>query len=443
MRLAVWTPLPPSSSGVADYAAEQVAGLSRRFDLTVVVEDPRAVDLAGIPTARVVGAGEPPDVDLDLYHLGNSPPHAFVYRAALARPGVLLLHDFGLHQLVLGETVERGDRGAYLREMRRAHGETGTFVARQVARGLGGAVLPFLFPLSERVLERSLAVVALTREIAARAALRLNERPVLHLTHHLALPLDPPPSREEARRALGLPLHAPIVTAPGLVTAAKRIDVLMEVAARLRASHPALRLVVAGEPERGVPLDDWARASGLGASLVLTGRLALPDFVRHLAAADLVVALRFPSQGEMSGAVVRALGVGRATLVTAGTPSADEFPEGCVVPVDPGRTEAAHLEALLGRLLGDRALREAIERLARAHVRRHHSLEATADRLAGFLEDVHARGADLSADVRRREVAEGTLRAFLRDEVRWAARDLGLADVPTELEGLLDDFAAR
>lgn len=424
MRLAVWTPLPPSSTGVADYAAEQLSGLAGHFDLAVIGDEP----------------GARPDADLDLYQIGNSPPHAFAYRAALARPGVVVLHDFGLHQLVLGETVERGDRDAYLRQMRRAHGETGTFVGRQVARALGGGVLPFLFPLSDRLLERSLAVVALTRQIADRAAGRLRERPVLHLPHHLALPFDPPPTREEARRALGLPLEAPIVTAPGLVTRSKRIDVVMRVAARLRAAHPALRLVMAGEAERGVPLDAWTRASGLGDALVLTGRLELPDFVRHLAAADVVVALRFPSQGEMSGAVVRALGLGRATLVTAGTPSADEFPEGCVVPVDPGATEGAQLEALLARLLGDRALRDAIERLAREHVRRHHALDATVETLARFLEDVHARAEGLRADVGRREAAEGTLHAYLRDEVRWAARDLGLPDVPPEVESVLDDL---
>ena len=437
MRLAVWTPLPPSPSGVADYAAEQLPGLARRFDLVAVVEDPAAVDLPRTAGVRLVAAAERVEADLDLYQLGNSAAHAFVYRAALARPGVLLLHDFGLHQLVLGETVEKGDRDAYLREMRRAHGATGSFVGRQVAQALGGGLLPALFPLSDRVLEGSLAVVGLTRQVVSRAALRLRGRPALHLPHHVWLPFDPPPSREEARRALGLPTDAAIVTAPGLATACKRLDVLFQVAARLRAAHPSLRLVLAGDQEPGVPIADWARAAGLGDALVLTGRLGLPDFVRHLAAADVVVALRFPSQGEMSGAVVRALAVGRPTLVTAGTPSDEEFPEGCVVPVDPGMAEASQLEALLRRLLGDAPLRETIGRLAREHVRREHALDTTVARLAVFLEQVHARHGALRAEIEARHVAEGTLHAYLTDEVRWAAKDLGLTDVPQEIDAVL------
>ena len=121
-----------------------------------------------------------PEADLELYHLGNSPAHAWVYRAACARPGVAVLHDWSLHHLVLCETVERGDVGGYLREMRRAHGETGTFVGRQVARALGGELLPALFPLNDRVLEGSLAVVGLTDYVRSRAARRLPGRPVLH-----------------------------------------------------------------------------------------------------------------------------------------------------------------------------------------------------------------------------------------------------------------------
>jgi hypothetical protein len=151
-ELAVWSPLPPSPSGIADYAAEQLPALARHVELHAVVPDPRAVDpsLAQRVPLRVP---ESSAADLDLYQIGNSPAHAYAYRAALARPGVVLLHDVSLHHLVLAETVERGDGAAYLREMRRSHGERGAFVGRQVARALGGDLLPALFPLNDRALE--------------------------------------------------------------------------------------------------------------------------------------------------------------------------------------------------------------------------------------------------------------------------------------------------
>jgi glycosyltransferase involved in cell wall biosynthesis len=439
MKLAIWSPLPPSPSGIADYVAEQLPELARRFDVQAVVEEPGTVDPQVAPAMPRRRAGEAEQADLDLYHLGNSPAHAYVYRAARARPGVVVLHDYALHDLVLAETVARGDRTAYLQEMRRSHGAEGTFVGRQVARGLGGDLLPALYPLNDRILDSALAVVGLTQFVASRAAGRVRG-PVLHLPHHLSLPLDPLPSREQARRTLGLPADALIVTAPGLATRSKRLQTVVSVAGRLRARHPSLRLVVAGGQEASVPLGEWARAAGLADALVVTGRLALPDLVRHLVAADVVSTLRFPSRGEMSGALVRALGVGRPALVTAGTPAAEDFPEGCVVPIDPGPAEAAHLEAVLSRLLGDARLRERIGALAGAHVQAHHGLAATVTRLGDFLEDVRGRKAALAAEIERRRIPEGTLAAYLGDEVRWVARDLGLPDTPPEVDGVLEDL---
>jgi glycosyltransferase involved in cell wall biosynthesis len=443
MKLNVWSPLPPSPSGIADYVAEALPLLARRFEVTAIVEDPAAVSPALAASVPLRAPAFAPSADLDLYEIGNSPSHAFVYHAALARPGVVVLHEWSLHHLVLKETVERGDVAAYLREMRRAHGEAGTFVGRQVARALGGSMLPALFPVNDRLLEQSLGVVALTGFVSTRAARRLPGRPVLHLPHHLSLPLHPLPSRSEARRALGLPEDALLVTAPGLATASKGLDAAVRAVARLRERYPALLLVVAGDQDPRLPLRDLAAASGVGDRLILTGRLDLPDFVRHLCAADLVLSLRFPTHGEISGALVRALGVGRPVLVTAGTPSGDEFPDGVVVPVDPGPTQEDELVALFDRLLSDPGLRDRISALARDHVREHHDLARTTLALGRFLEDVRARRTELLSVLAADRAEEGTLLGYLMEEVRWGARDLGLPGAPLDLLPLLEGLLGR
>lgn len=424
MRLAVWSPLPPSLSGIADYVAEQLPFLARHADLVLVAEEPGATI----------------DADLHLYHLGNSPAHGYVYRAALRRPGVLFLHDANLHHLVLHETVERGDTAGYLREMRRAHGEMGTFVARQVARALGGELLPALFPLSERVLEGSLAVVGLTRRVCSVAARRLPNRPILQLPHHAFLPEGPVPSREEARRALGLGASDFVVTAPGLATAAKRLDAAVRVAGRLLLKDASLRLVIAGEVDPRLPLGEWAREAGLGDRLVVTGRVSLEDFVGHLAAADVVLALRFPSHGEMSGALVRALAVGRPVLVSSGSTAAVELPEGIVAPVDPGPGEEPQLQALLERLREDRPLRDSLSALAREHARKHLDPAETVSRLARFLVQVLDQKTALEAAVAAERSPESGLLGYMVDEVRGAARELGLAGAHVPLTPLLREL---
>jgi glycosyltransferase involved in cell wall biosynthesis len=281
--------------------------------------------------------------------------------------------------------------------------------------------------------------VALTRFVAERARPRLATRPVLHLPHHLALPLTPWPSRREARGALGLPEDAPLVTAPGLATSSKRLDVALRAVLRLRRELPELRLVVAGGVDAELPLAAWA-ASDSGA-LVVAGRLRLDDFLRHLVAADVVLALRFPTHGEISGALVRSLGAGRPALVTAGTPAADEFPEGVVMPVDPDRAEEEELVALLRVLIADVALRERIGARARAHLLEHHDLRSCTLRLADFLADVGSRRESLATAVRLDVEGDQGLFAHLVEEVRFAAHELGLAQLPPGIEEHLRSLA--
>jgi hypothetical protein len=381
VRLRVWGPEPQES---APYLAEILPSLWRHAEIREAADE---------------GA------DLDLYPIGNGPAFARPYQAALRRPGVVILQDWNLHALVRGETRGRGGVPGYLREMRRSGGERGTFVARQVVRGLGGDLLPALFPLNDRLLEGSLAVVASTEHIRSRVARALPGRPVLHLPLHLLAPRPGGALRREARRARGLAEPDLLVSAAGEAGSLARTKAALD---RLRGDFPSLRLEILNSPVRLV----------------------------DVAAADVVLALHVPSGGGVPPELVRAALLGIPTLVSAGTPGEEEFPEGAVVPVDPGPPEEAEIESLLRLLLGEPSLREAIGRLAREHVESYPP-QLLADRLAAFLAGVE-RGKEAALRARDKDrAAEGSRLDYLMEEVRWAARDLGLAGARLGLEPLL------
>jgi glycosyltransferase involved in cell wall biosynthesis len=427
VRLAVWSPLPPSISGIADYVAEGLPVLARQFQVVGVVPDPAAVDCELAARVALCAPAEA-EADLHLYHLGNSPPHGYVYRAALARPGVVFLHESNLHHLVLSQTVEADDDSAYLRLMRQEHGEEGSFVARQVARGLGGQMLPAIYALGETVLRANLAMVGLTTQVCSWGGRVVAPRPVYRLRHHLWLPPHPP-SRAEARQRLGLTEDALLVTLPGLATAHKGVEVAIRAVARLRRERPETQLVLAGGEDPRLPIDGWLEAGDLRSSCVRPGRLSMDGFLAYIAASDVVLALRFPSYGEMSGALVRTLGLGKAAIVTVGTAGVEEFPPGCVFPVTPGaREEEALLEAL--RALGcNRSLRQRMGAAAAAWVRREHAIEPCTAGLGSFLKEVAGRARSLARYVEPAENT-GSLMEYLVGEARWHARDLGLRALP-------------
>ena len=385
MRLALWSPRPKGG-----WVAALVPHLASECALTLVDAEPAS----------------PPETDLDVFDIADDPAHGWVHRALRARPGLVVLDAWSLHRLVHAETAGRGDAAAYLREARRAHGETGTFVARQVLKGLGGELLPALFPLNDRVLEESLGLVAATEYVRRRAAARVPGRPVLHLPLHLE-GLVPLPMRAAARAALGLAVEGPVVAA------------LQPAAALPERTHRALKR--------------------LGAQVIWTTDDD-PRRAECLAAADVLVALEHPPRGRVPGTVASAVAAGRPTLVSAGSAAAAEFPAGVVVPVSPGPTEDAEVEALGRRLLADASLRTRVGDLASAYVRqRTDPARATGALVALAREVVAGKEAALRAIAADR-AAEGTLQAWAMEEVRWGARELSLSEAGLGLDRLLGEL---
>jgi hypothetical protein len=156
------------------------------------------------------------------------------------------------------------------------------------------------------------------------------------------------------------------------------------------------------------------------------------DFLAWVGAADVAVDLRHPHRGEVSGALVRAMQCGRASVVSA-TGTYLDVPDALVARVPAGRPDPAAIAAVLRGLLDDAAARERMGVAAREHV------------AALARDEVTARGYAAAMD--------GTL-ALLRDPTRrvlarWggALVDLGVTE-ETLARGYglsyaraLDDFA--
>lgn len=394
MKVALWTPRPAAPEST--WVAALLPFLLRDVEVVRVEEE----------------TADPPAADLHLYVIANEIDHAYVYSAALRRPGVVVLHDWSIHGLLARVTLGAGDATGYVREMRRSHGETGTFVARQVARGLGGRLLPSLLAANDRLFEGSLGVVAATAGLGRRTARRLPGRPVMALPLDFLRPAVEAPGRAEARHALGLPQGALVVAVAAEDPQAAQLSVVLRVLDRLRRDHPELRELLLATSDRA-------------------------DLVRGIAAADVVVALRFPAAGSVPEVVVRSLEIGRPVLVTAGTPPAEELPEGVVVAVDPHVAEEPELEALLGRLLAQPDLRTRIGALARAHLASVRDPEGAATRLLAFLRAIAARQDEIVRGIVADRVDQGTLLGYAMEEVLSGARDLGLVGLSLGLEPLL------
>ena len=130
--------------------------------------------------------------------------------------------------------------------------------------------------------------------------------------------------------------------------------------------------------------------------------------------------------------------------MTAGTPAGDEFPEGIVVPVDPGAFPGGRARRPPGpSALRCRPPRADLRPGPRPREGASRSRLARSTASPRFLGAVVARAPEIQAALAADRAEEGTLLGYLMEEVRWGARDLGLPGAPLDLTPLLEGLLGR
>ena len=384
MRVAYFSPMPPESSGIADYSALLVPALHEHLDVSVVRR----------------GAKRPPrGVDLSVYHIGNNPEaHGWILDALRRTPGLVVLHDFVLHHLVAGVTIGRRDGHGYLDAMEREHGVVG----RLLGHGVLDKRLPPLwearpeeFPLAGEVLSLATGLVVHSHYVEDRARAAGYDGPIARVPH----PAWPDPGVAAAQIA-----GDPLIGAFGNVNQSKRVPQLLEAFARVRAEHPAARLLLVGATSPGFDLERRLQRLGLdGEGLVREGYVDEPRLWALMKACDVHVSLRSPTMGETSGTAIRALTLGKP-LVVSDVGWFAELPAGVALRVAPGDEEVAELTAAL-QLLAERSdVRATMGAAALELATGEHDLARVAERQAAAFE--LAAGGGVVADDVLREVGE-------------------------------------
>jgi glycosyltransferase involved in cell wall biosynthesis len=360
MKVAYYSPLPPSRSGIADYSALLLPELEQRIEVVV---------------ARQGRFRRDPAADIRLYHVGNdAEAHGWIVEALRRRPGVVVLHDFVLHHLVVGLTFARGDAAGYLAAMEREEGLVGRLLAYAV---LDNKLPPLWetrpedFPLAGEVLDHAAALIVHSHYVERRAREAGYRGPIVRIPH----PAWPVPAIEPAN-VEGDPLYGCF----GHLNESKRIAELLAAFGRLRERRPGARLLL------------------VGSFAVRLARLELPDGVIRkeyvpedelwslMAACDAIVSLRSPTMGETSGSAIRALSLGKP-LVVSDVGWFSELPRDAVlkVPVDE-REEDTLLAAL--EALADPGVCDSMGARARELIEREHRLDLVAEAYAAALEEL-------------------------------------------------------
>ena len=448
MRLAIFSPLLPTRSGIATYTAELLPRLTAHHDIELFCDMPSrdARSSEAYPTFSAhdfVWKQARTPYDLVVYQLGNATCHDYMWAYLTRYPGLVVLHDGQLHHARAHALLASNREQRYRAELAFDHPDAPPdIVELGVQRLLGN--LMYFWPMLRLPIAASRMVavhsVWLADQLRAEYPDAVFETLRMGISDPRRDAASTDASREAIRARLGLDPDAIAFGAFGGVTPEKRLPQILRALGAVVATVPSARLVLIGSEASYYDVMEDARAHGVADRVTLTGYVDDRALGGYLAAVDICLCLRWPSSGETSASWLRCLAAGKPTVVTdlahtgevptlvtrsTWTPSHlgslreydDERPAPVAVSIDI-LDEDRSLAIAMRRLASDGSLRRRLGEQARAYWRAKHDLDAMAA-------DYH-RVLELAAKRPTRPLPHGLL-ADGTDRTRALLAPLGLS----------------
>src|SRR5438128_5039523 len=357
MKLAYFSPLLPQRSGISDYSEELLPYLARAADITLFVDGFQPSNPEVTSRFEICDYGKQPDLlkrlesfEAVIYHMGNDHRyHTAIFKTMLKYPGILVLHDFSLHDFFFSLAQTRKDLRLYLDEVSACYGES---AKDAVSEALASGAAPRIanhrieFPLNDRIARAALGVVVHSGWSRQRLATIAPGAFVKTIPHHIT---EPAAGTEwlKTETAAG-PLR---IASFGLITPNKGIERALRALSSLRAKYD-FRYVLVGEPNEFFDVSGLVREHGLEDRVEITGHVDLADFQRHIAKTDIAINLRERIIGETSGSLCRIMAAGVPAIVSDAA-WFGELPDDTVVKIDTNQNTDALLKAYLEALIVD------------------------------------------------------------------------------------------
>lgn len=390
MKIAFFSPLNPVETGISDYSEEMVFDLAKHFDIDLYI------DQGYVPVNKEVQSHfriipynpqtfDPSDYDEILYHMGNYyEGHRYIYHALKSFPGIIVLHDYVLQGFYAERYSETGDFDEYRHLLKEYYSEAGEEIATGIVERMRIPIweseMAFKYPLNEEIIGYAKALVVHSNFVKERIQKKTSKPIVkINLHGHVIREFD----TAKIRRELGIGKEDILICSAGYVNKNKRYDVIFEALSEL--NNPNIKYVIAGI-DRGRLLNNTLQSDFK--NIIIKGHLPLKDLETLISASDICINLRYPTMGESSGSLLRMMGYGKPTVVTNFGSYAD-FPDYCVLKVDPDIDEKEMIKRYINTLIKDADFRFSVGREAQKYIAGECSIEKCVEEYTRFIKEVN------------------------------------------------------
>jgi glycosyltransferase involved in cell wall biosynthesis len=392
MKIAYFSPFNPQKSGISDYSERLLPYLEKIADIDVWVDgivpsNPSMNRYHMIDYSRN-RKDKLKEYDIILYNIGNNPVfHGKMLDIFFKYPGIVILHDYVLFYLITGYYLnQKKDTNGYIREFYFNYGPLGIDYVKRLMRfhiPLLQYPSPQKYPLVKRILTTAKGIIVHSN--STRDFILKDEYPedrIVHINHIDLVNYSKTINRDTSGKAAvreryGIGKDDIMAASFGYVAPTKRnkqvIDAINDV---IKAQGIPLQYLMVGE---GNYVDAF-----LSDRVKKTGYIDLNEFEMILSSTDIVINLRYPSMGETSGTLLRAMSAGKPCIVSDNA-WFSELPDSTLMKISI-ESEREHRELVnaISLLVNNGEMRDKLGRNAHEYMHIYHNPEKIVNEMKLF-----------------------------------------------------------
>lgn len=416
-RLAMFTPLPPLYSGIADYSKDIIDEISKSVDVDVFIDDGYDADVSFRDNVRIFNHSKFEELrdsyDEVVYQLGNSEFHTYMWGYLQKYRGSIVLHDFNMHGILNKLVIDTGDYTQYGQYLMQDFDVSSvqSYIAKLKSHEISIPVFDthvngFLANYADKIIVHSM-------HNKRRLLERESGRNVACIKHYAKIRKEY--DKDELRKKYGFSKEDIIVASFGIVASTKRNKETIEALAPLVKKDKNIRYLIVGgdvtkNNEYTSQCKEIIKKNGMKDVVQFTGYVSEEALIEYMELSDICLNLRYPYNGESSGSFARLLGMGKAIVVNR-IGDFDEVPDNACVKIPnveelSEKEEIAEINQAIRKLMDDE-FRKEIEENALEYAEKELELSIVAGKYLDYLNQPVYGG---KAQLNLKKIAETEIR---------------------------------
>lgn len=359
-RIALFTPMPPRMSGISYYSAGLLPFLSKYWDIDIFLADGYVCNDEFLTSnfdfysyRDFEQLNHVKKYDSMVYQMGNSDHHTYIYDLIKKYPGVVVLHDVFLSNLMYWLFARnKPSLEEFIEEMIYSHGDAGREFGEKLRKDPSSIDEVILkLTMNKRVLDNATWVLVHSD---------WDKDKILEYTPQFAnkitvanqyAPIRMNPLKSEIKKSLGFSKDDFLICSFGFVANTKKIDSVMRNIKDFLKNTPNAKYVLVGDSGARGPYGEsiikMVKDLGLTEQVHFTNFIEDKEYRKYLDICDVCISLRTNTRAGTSASVSHALGAGIPTIISNEGPFAS-FPDDVSIKIKPG--EERNISEILSNL---------------------------------------------------------------------------------------------